>query len=100
MTALLIAGEVRTLIFIPWSKPRRLTRRNTQGGVDTEEIEDDEEYDDAPLEKSATSSVAGTKRTREEEEDVDRQDDDLEAAEEGIAKKARTATEPEEAEEV
>ncbi|KAH9934057.1 uncharacterized protein BXZ73DRAFT_100898 [Epithele typhae] len=59
-----------------------------------EDDEDDGEYEDAPVGMSATSSVAGAKRSREEDEDVEAglagEDGALEAAEEGVAKKART----------
>ena len=51
------------------------------------------EYEDAP-EKSAPSSVAGTKRSREDDEDVGQISGDygeFQEAEEGVAKRARTA---------
>ena len=71
----------------------RLTRV-PQGGADAEEDEDDDFDEEAPVEKSAASSVAGTKRSREEDDEVTRlagEDHSLEDAEEGVAKKARTA---------
>ncbi len=66
---------------------------NVDEDKDEDEEDEDEEYEDAP-EKSAPSSVAGTKRSREEDEDVGQISGDYGAfqeAEEGVAKRARTA---------
>ncbi len=68
---------------------------HTQGGSANadEEEEDDDEYEDAP-EQSAASSVAGTKRSREEDEEVDKISGDygeFQEGEEAVAKRARTA---------
>ena len=68
-----------------------------QGAANADEDEadedEDEAYEDAP-EKSAPSSVAGTKRSRDEDDDVGQISGDygeFQEAEEGIAKRARTA---------
>ena len=71
-----------------------------QGGEaadEEEEEEEDDEYEDAPEQtlQSETSSVAGTKRGREEdEEDAGKISGDygeFQEAEEGVAKRARHA---------
>ena len=74
-------------------------RLDLQGGEaadEEEEEEEDDEYEDAPEQtlQSETSSVAGTKRGREEDEDAGKISGDygeFQEAEEGVAKRARHA---------
>lgn len=99
LTALLLSGKVQfrvPTIAARFSSSQAEVGGHTQGGsanADGEEEEDDDEYEDAP-EQSAASSVAGTKRSREEDEEVDRISGDygeFQEGEEAVAKRARTA---------
>lgn len=99
LTALLLSGKVQFRVLAIAAcidSSQAGVTHMTQGGsanADGEEEEDDDEYEDAP-EQSAASSVAGTKRSREEDEEVDRISGDygeFQEGEEAVAKRARTA---------